>query len=512
MGVVIGIDLGTTFSVGSWVDEHGDVHVAPSRDGGNTTPSVVEFGGDNIIVGKAAKASAEAQSDSVVQFVKRQMGNGKFRYYAPDDSEYTAEEISALILKRVKADCEKAIGSPVTDAVITVPAYFDSAQRQATVNAGIIAGLNVIAIINEPTAAAFAYTRGKEDQAQTVMVYDIGGGTFDVTILRIIPGGEIQVLASDGVKRLGGIDFDNALIKYASAKILEDTGVNILEDDNAMQTLRAKCEQAKIALSSISETAITMTIQQKQVNVIVTKEKFEELTRRYVEMTEDPIDTVLSDSELSPSDLDKVLLVGGSSRIPAIRDFIFRKLHITPSAELNPDEVVSIGAAYYGAKKQNPSFVPAETNTSSPAVPVKPPIRDVLAHGLGIISWNDETGRFVNNVIVPRNTPLPVADGHVFSSMVDNQEIAALRVTEGDEDDVGYVRIIGQEEVALRPHPKGSPIAIEMSADENGIISVRALDLLDKVVLKQFRLNAKETMSPEKLQQSAERMNEQHVN
>ena len=255
-----------------------------------------------------------------------------------------------------------------------------------------------------------------------------------------------------------------------------------------------------------------MTIQQKQVNVIVTKEKFEELTRRYVEMTEDPIDTVLSDSELSPSDLDKVLLVGGSSRIPAIRDFIFRKLHITPSAELNPDEVVSIGAAYYGAKKQNPSFVPAETDTSSPSEPAKPPIRDVLAHGLGIISWNDKAGRLVNNVIVPRNTPLPVADGHVFSSMVDNQEIAALRVTEGDEDDIDYVRIIGQEEVALRPHPKGSPIAIEMAADENGIISVRALDLLDKVVLKQFRLNAKETMSPEKLQQSAERMNEQHVN
>lgn len=512
MGVVIGIDLGTTFSVGSWVDEHGDVHVAPSRDGGNTTPSVVEFDGDNIIVGKAAKASAEAQSDSVVQFVKRQMGNGKYRYYAPDDSEYTAEEISAMILKRVKADCEAAIGSPVSDAVITVPAYFDSAQRQATVNAGIIAGLNVIAIINEPTAAAFAYTRGKENQAQTVMVYDIGGGTFDVTILRIIPGGEIQVLASDGVKRLGGIDFDNALINYASTKIKEDTGIDILEDDNAMQTLRAKCEQAKIALSSASEATISMTIQQKQVNVVVTKEKFEELTHRYVEMTEDPIDTVLSESGLSPSDLDKVLLVGGSSRIPAIRDFIFRKLHITPSAELNPDEVVSIGAAYYGAKKQNPSFVPAETNASSPSEPAKPPIHDVLAHGLGIISWNSDVGRFANKVIVPRNTPLPVADGHVFSSMVDNQEIAALRVTEGDEDDIDYVRIIGQEEVALRPHPKGSPIAIEMAADENGIISVRALDLLDKVVLKQFRLNAKETMSPEKLQQSAERMNEQHIN
>lgn len=507
--MIIGIDLGTTFSVGAWTDNDGKTHVANSREGGNTTPSVVMFDDGEIVIGKQAKSNAELAPENVVQFVKRNMGNKKYAFLTEDGKEYTAEELSAMILKRVKEDCETCIGQPVTDAVITVPAYFSDAQRQSTIDAGKIAGLNVRAIINEPTAAALAYGRSQSGKAQKVMVYDLGGGTFDVTIIEIKPDATIQVLATHGNRNLGGVNFDNALITYVREQFEEVTGVSLEEDDEAMQILRSRCEQAKQALSGSEKTSVVMSSQRKKAKIEVTREQFEELIMPLIEETEVDIDITLEDSGLSARDLDKVLLVGGSSRIPAVRNYVERKLNITPSAELNPDEVVAIGAAIYGHSLESQLPVPTGGTRGSGDLPNSAAtcsiIQDVNSHGLGIVAVG-EGNRLMNSILISRNQPIPTVARETFSTMIDNQELVELQVTEGDDDDLSYVTVIGTAEIHLPPHPAGSPLTVELSYDINGVVTGKVYDDLIQRYIGDIVINRSANLSQQEVLESAQRL------
>ncbi len=507
--MIIGIDLGTTFSVGAWVDENGIAHVANSREGGNTTPSVVMFDDNEIIIGKRAKNNAELAPENVVQFVKRNMGDKGYCFLTENGKEFTAEEISAMILRRIKEDCETCIGVPVTEAVITVPAYFSDAQRQSTIDAGKIAGLNVRAIINEPTAAALAYGTSKASAAQRVMVYDLGGGTFDVTIMEIQPDGKVRVLATHGNRNLGGVNFDNELITYVRNRFERETGVeNLEEDDEFMQVLRTKCEQAKLDLSGSERTFVTVSAQRKKMKIDITRAVFESLIMPILEETEVDIDITLEDSGLKPRDLDKVLLVGGSSRIPAVRAFVQKKLNITPSAELNPDEVVAIGAAIYGKSLTQPAMR-TETDNTVPGVPSeaeKQIFQDVNSHGLGIVAESDITNRPMNFILIPRNQPIPTVGRQTFGTVVDDQTEIELKVTEGDDEELSYVTIIGSAIIEIPPHPTGSPVTIELNYDSNGIITGRVYDEILKKYVGNIEINRSANMSEQEVESSAQRL------
>lgn len=504
--MIIGIDLGTTFSVGAWVDDSGIPHVANSREGGNSTPSVVMFDENEIIIGKEAKNNAELAPENVVQFVKRNMGDKAYSFLTEDDKEFTAEEISAMILRRVKEDCETCMGEPVTKAVITVPAYFSDAQRQSTMDAGKIAGLDVQAIINEPTAAALAYGAGQRGTAQKVMVYDLGGGTFDVTIMEIRPDGTIKVLATHGNRNLGGVNFDNELITYVRTRFEQESGVEDLEeDDEFMQVLRGKCEQAKLALSGSERTFVAVSAQRKKQKIEITRAVFESLILPIIEETEVDIDIALEDSGLQPRDLDKVLLVGGSSRIPAVRAFVQKKLNIAPSAELNPDEVVAVGAAIYGKNLSAASASMENAPVCDGAAPEKEIFQDVNSHGLGIVA-EDENGRPMNYILIPRNQPIPTVGRRTFGTVIDDQAEVELNVTEGDDEDLSYVTVIGTAYISIQPHPAGAPITVELSYDRNGIITGQVYDELLEEYAGEIRIDRTANMPEQEVQARAQRL------
>lgn len=473
--MVIGIDLGTTFSVGAYVDSEGKPHVVYNRDGSNTTPSVVMFDDNEILVGIQAKNNAALDPVNVVQFVKRNMGNHEWSFDSDSGDKFSAEEISAMILKRIKEDCETELGEPVTRAVITVPAYFSDPQRQATKDAGKLAGLDVMEVINEPTAAALAYGITKLGTQQRVMVYDLGGGTCDVTIIEISPEGFVKVLATHGNRNLGGYDFDNRLIAYIAEQFREETGADIEDDDEAMQMLRSKCEEAKIGLSASEKFRISLSAMGKKFKTEITRDKFEELIKDLVEETDIDIETALDDAGLQPRDIDKVLLVGGSTRVPAVRKFIEARMNMKPSAELNADEVVAIGAAIYANEINDKATGSGGSSENLPA----PIIQDVNSHGLGVVIAIDQFGNLGNSIIIPRNQQIPVMIGNEYQTMVDNQTGFELQVTEGDDEDLSYVTVVGTAEIRLNPHPAGSPIRIELGYDRSGIITCRVFDVVD---------------------------------
>ena len=504
--MIIGIDLGTTFSVGAWVDENGTPHVANSREGGNSTPSVVMFDENEIIIGKEAKNNAELAPENVVQFVKRNMGDKAYSFLTEDDKEFTAEEISAMILRRIKEDCETCIGEPVTEAVITVPAYFSDAQRQSTMDAGKIAGLDVRAIINEPTAAALAYGAGQHGKSQKVMVYDLGGGTFDVTVMEIRPDGTIKVLATHGNRNLGGVNFDNELITYVRTRFEQESGVEDLEeDDEFMQVLRGKCEQAKLALSGSERTFVAVSAQRKKQKIEITRTAFESLIMPIIEETEVDIDITLEDSGLQARDLDKVLLVGGSSRIPAVRAFVQKKLNIAPSAELNPDEVVAVGAAIYGKNLSNVSAGAENDCAYHGPAPENEIFQDVNSHGLGIVA-DDENGRAMNYILIPRNQPIPTVGRRTFGTVVDDQTGVELNVTEGDDEDLSYVTVIGTAYISIQPHPAGAPFTVELSYDRNGIITGQVYDEILEEYVGEIQIDRNANMSEQEVEAKAQRL------
>jgi len=462
MGKIIGIDLGTTNSCVA-VLEGGEAVVIANAEGGRTTPSVVAFSktGERM-VGQVAKRQAVTNADRTIASIKRHMGEDY--KVTVDGKGYTPQEISAMVLQKLKADAESYLGQPVTEAVITVPAYFSDAQRQATKDAGKIAGLDVKRIINEPTAAALAYGLDK-DNDQKIMVYDLGGGTFDVSILEI-GDGIVEVLATAGDTRLGGDDFDERIMTYLVDEFKKAEGIDLKNDKVAMQRLREAAEKAKIELSGMTTTAINLpyitadATGPKHLDVTLSRAKFNEMTADLVERTMKPVRQAMSDAGLKPADLDKVLLVGGSTRIPAVQDAVKGITGKEGFKGINPDECVALGAAIQGGVLTGD-------------------VKDVVLLDVTPLSLGIETMGGVFTRLIDRNTTIPVRKSQIFSTAADNQPSVDVHVLQGEREMAAYNKTLGRFELGgIAPAPRGVPqIEVSFDIDANGIVKVSAKDL-----------------------------------
>ena len=463
MSKVIGIDLGTTNSCVA-VIEGGEPVVIPNAEGARTTPSVVAFGktGERL-VGQVAKRQAITNPDRTVSSIKRQMGSDyKVKI---DDKKYTPQEISAMILQKLKTDAESYLGEKVTEAVITVPAYFTDSQRQATKDAGKIAGLEVKRIINEPTAAALAYGIDKEND-QKVMVYDLGGGTFDVSIIEMGDGVQ-EVLATAGNNRLGGDDFDQSVIDWIADEFKKSEGVDLRGDKMAMQRLKEAAEKAKIELSNVTTSTINLPFigmnsdgTPLNLEMTLTRAKFNELTADLVEATMGPVRQAISDSGLKTSDLHKILMVGGSSRIPAVQEAVKKYTGVEPFKGINPDECVAIGAAIQGGVLAGD-------------------VKGLLLLDVTPLSLGIETMGGINTKIIDRNTTIPVKKSQIFSTAVDNQPSVEVHVLQGERDFAKDNKTLGVFHLdGIMPARRGVPqIEVTFDIDANGIVHVSAKDL-----------------------------------
>lgn len=462
MGKIIGIDLGTTNSCVA-VLEGGEAVIIPNAEGARTTPSVVAFTKDGErLVGQIAKRQAVTNHERTIQSIKREMGSSYSKEI--DGKSYSPQEISAMILQKLKTDAEAYLGTTITDAVITVPAYFSDAQRQATKDAGKIAGLNVQRIINEPTAAALAYGLDKEDHEQTIVVFDLGGGTFDVSVLEI-GDGVFEVKATSGNNRLGGDDFDNRIVDWMVEETKKEQGFDLTKDNMAMQRLREAAEKAKIELSSVTSTNINLpyitadSTGPKHLDLTLSRAKFDDLTRDLVNETMTPVDQAMKDAGLKASDISKVLLVGGSSRIPAVQEAVKDYFGQEPFKGINPDECVAIGAA-----------IQAGVLSGDVKGMV---LLDVTPLSLGI-----ETMGGVMTKIIDRNTTIPTKKSQIFSTAADNQTSVEIHVLQGEREFVKDNKTLGRFILdGIAPARRGIPqIEVTFDIDANGIVNVSAVD------------------------------------
>jgi molecular chaperone DnaK len=461
MSKIIGIDLGTTNSCVA-VLEGGEPKVIPNPEGNRTTPSVVAFKNGERQVGEVAKRQAITNPNTIMS-IKRHMGTS--HKVEVEGKEYTPQEVSAIILQYLKSYAEDYLGESVTKAVITVPAYFNDAERQATKDAGKIAGLEVERIINEPTAAALAYGLDKTEQDQTILVYDLGGGTFDVSILEL-GDGVFEVKSTAGDNRLGGDDFDQVIIDYLVDQFRKDNGIDLSKDKMAMQRLKDAAEKAKKDLSGVASTQISLPFITAgaagplHLEVTLSRAKFDELSAHLVERTMGPTRQALSDAGLSPSELDKVILVGGSTRIPAVQEAIKKATGKEPHRGVNPDEVVAMGAAIQGGV-------------------ITGDVKDVVLLDVTPLSLGIETMGAVFTKLIDRNTTIPTSKSQIFSTAADNQNAVDIHVLQGERPMAAHNKTLGRFQLGdIPPAPRGIPqIEVTFDIDKNGIVNVRAKDL-----------------------------------
>lgn len=477
----VGIDLGTTFSAVAHIDPYGKPQILPNSDSERITPSVILFDGGNVIVGTIAKNSSVAEPEKIVDFVKREMGKSKEQFHREfGNKKYSAEELSALILKKLKADAEKYLKCPVTDAVITVPAYFNDAERTATITAGRLAGLNVLQIVNEPTAAALGYGLDKLDEDQTVFVFDLGGGTFDVTLMRIQKH-RIEMLATNGDHRLGGKDWDDVLVNYVAEEFDRAHGENPLLDLQSYQQLQSRALAAKIQLSSRERTTIVHSYNGRSVKVELTREKFEEMTRHLVEKCKTICEIVMREAKMDWSKVNKILPVGGMTRAPMIRKMITDLSSVPLVENVNPDEAVAVGAAIQAVL----SLLNEENQTGERSLPEETraqfssregsliQVRNITSHTLGVVLWDENQLEEYVFPMIKKMTAMPAVVKNSFGTATANMQRAIVRVVEGESSLPAECTPLGTCDVELPPFlPKGSPVELTYEYNANQVLEV----------------------------------------
>lgn len=478
--MILGIDLGTTYSVGAFVKENGEVEIIDNAEGNSRTPSVVLFDSDNnIVVGDVAKENAIIYPDNVVAVIKNHMGDKEY-HKCYNGVYYTPEMISSFIIRKMVQDAQAATGREVKGVVVTVPAYFTDAKRKATEDAATIAGVELVGMINEPTAAALCYVRKQNIADQNLLVYDLGGGTFDVTILHVENVDKIEVLATGGLSNAGGRFFDESIKDYVCKYIKEKHGIDLEDDEyvDELQEILIKAEHVKMQLSNVTKAEIPVKIGEIKEKITITREQFEDMIHTIYVRTESKVKDVMKEAQITMEDIDKVLLVGGSSRIPYIAEHIQELTGKEPSREVNPDEAVAIGAAIYaGIKRQDADVY----------------FKDVCSHSIGVVV-NDNEGNEENDIIIPRNSKLPISKKKKYKTMDNDQKILELKVTEGEYKEVTDVTIIEEFEIQLpKETSKGAEVIINISLNEYQLIHI-SFELPDKNFKQEYNMKRQANM------------------
>lgn len=524
---VVGIDLGTTYSAVAVADRSGSPSIVRNREGENITPSVVMFQGDTVVVGSQAKRSAVTAPDDVVQFVKRYMGETNPVYQSESGTSYRPEEISGLLLKRLKEDAEMMLGEPVGQAVITVPAYFDDVRRRATQDAGKLAGLEVLRIVNEPTAAALAYGIAESEGEEaadigTVLVYDLGGGTFDVTVMKVVDG-DYEVTATDGDRNLGGFDWDGALMNFLNDAFMAAGGPDLNEDSALQAELRDKAEIAKRTLSNAPQSVVMLSAGGKHEQIRITREKFEEITAELLDRTRIITEGVLQEAKLGWDGIDKVLLVGGSTRMPMVQALIERLSGKEPERGISQDEVVALGAALVAldaAVRKEEAEQKKKYVGSGAAIESAPgdglarltkgkvkSIKDVTSQSLGMVTTKEANRNDqYNTVIIPHNTSVPAKKTDTFYTLDDQQSRLRVQVTEGHDEDLDYVKIVGESTLDIPRYPAGAPMEVTYSYDVDGIIHVELKDGTTGKFIGEFELDRPDNLGAEEMEELTDRV------
>ena len=471
-----GIDLGTTYSSLAIVNEHGDPEIIPNAESERLTPSAVFFDQDTIVVGKIAKDAAITNPDQVVTFIKRQMGNPHW-HLTYDGQRLTPVDISAMILSKLKKDAEQYLNHSIPCVVITVPAYFDDDRRRATITAGEMAGFQVLGLVNEPTAAAIAFGVNRSERHETVMIYDLGGGTFDATIMQVA-GDKIKIKATDGDHQLGGKDLEDVLMKHATAQFQREHGFDPTLDPFVAADLRAQAEKVKRELSKRSKTMLMLRARGKVCRIEITREQLTQLFKPLIDRTLVLVKDVLRSAGMQPKDIDRVLLVGGSTRVPAVRAALGQFFDREPDASVNPDEAVSIGAALMAAKKVvevSPKDVPEAVSEKVGGLQ----ITDVTSHSLGIEAFVPGTNQRINSILIPRNSPVPTEVSKEFVTTLPGQTAVKVTIFQGEFPDPDLCNPVGEFVLSGLPPNRlpGRKVRVTISCGTNGVVDVTALDI-----------------------------------